>query len=459
MLLIYSIIIILTFAVFCIIVLDNYQDIRIRNEEIRLFQTANIVADTYNRNRDDIVLINTMVKSYGKQSNARIIILDSEKEVIVDSFNIYVGDTLDNKEIRSSLQSNTMSGVYMLEGKNVLQLSVPIISYIGNEKIIDGAVLISALMNEAFSDVRNLQNTLLKVSALSLLLAFLLTLIAANSITKPIRSLNHAVKQLSLGHLGYRVKKQGSGEMGMLIDSFNEMSGKLRQIESNRKSFINSISHELKTPLTAIRALIDSLTIGESSIQTYKEYLKDIKQETIRMGQLVDYLLNSIKLEDISLDITIEDLKDIIEDAVKLIRPYAEKSNVSIILKETESFIIKCDKNKIKEVILNLLDNAVKYKDPVKKENYISISIERDRAEARLVIEDNGLGIKSEDLENIFNRGFRVLDSGIRGNSYIEGYGIGLSIVKSIIEKHDWEICVDSIYGEGSRFIIIIPFR
>lgn len=444
---------------FCIIVLDNYQDIRIRNEEIRLFQTANIVADTYNRNRDDIVLINTMVKSYGKQSNARIIILDSEKEVIVDSFNIYVGDTLDNKEIRSSLQSNTMSGVYMLEGKNVLQLSVPIISYIGNEKIIDGAVLISALMNEAFSDVRNLQNTLLKVSALSLLLAFLLTLIAANSITKPIRSLNHAVKQLSLGHLGYRVKKQGSGEMGMLIDSFNEMSGKLRQIESNRKSFINSISHELKTPLTAIRALIDSLTIGESSIQTYKEYLKDIKQETIRMGQLVDYLLNSIKLEDISLDITIEDLKDIIEDAVKLIRPYAEKSNVSIILKETESFIIKCDKNKIKEVILNLLDNAVKYKDPVKKENYISISIERDRAEARLVIEDNGLGIKSEDLENIFNRGFRVLDSGIRGNSYIEGYGIGLSIVKSIIEKHDWEICVDSIYGEGSRFIIIIPFR
>jgi len=459
MLLIYSIIIILTFAVFCIIVLDNYQDIRIRNEEIRLFQTANIVADTYNRNRDDIVLINTMVKSYGKQSNARIIVLDSEKEVIVDSFNIYVGDTLDNKEIRSSLQSNTMSGVYMLEGKNVLQLSVPIISYIGNEKIIDGAVLISALMNEAFSDVRNLQNTLLKVSALSLLLAFLLTLIAANSITKPIRSLNHAVKQLSLGHLGYRVKKQGSGEMGMLIDSFNEMSGKLRQIESNRKSFINSISHELKTPLTAIRALIDSLTIGESSIQTYKEYLKDIKQETIRMGQLVDYLLNSIKLEDISLDITIEDLKDIIEDAVKLIRPYAEKNNVSIILKETESFIIKCDKNKIKEVILNLLDNAVKYKDPVKKENYISISIERDRAEARLVIEDNGLGIKSEDLENIFNRGFRVLDSGIRGNSYIEGYGIGLSIVKSIIEKHDWEICVDSIYGEGSRFIIIIPFR
>lgn len=459
MLLIYSTIIILTFALFCIIVLDNYENIRIRNEEIRLFQTANIVADTYKRNREDIILINTMVKSYGKQANARILILDSEKEVIVDSFNIYVGDKIDNKEIRSSLQGNTKSGTYVLEGRNVLQLSVPIISDIGNEKRIDGAVLISALLEGTFSDVRSLQNTLLQVSTLSLLIALFLTLIAANSLTKPIRSLNHAVEQLSLGHLGYRVKKQGSGEIGKLIDSFNEMSGKLRQIESNRKSFINSISHELKTPLTAIRALIDSLTIGESSIQTYKEYLEDIKQETIRMGQLVDYLLNSIKLEDISLDMTVEDLEDILEDAVKLIRPYAEKNNVSIHVRETESLIIKCDRNKIKEAILNLLDNTVKYKDPVKKQNYIRISIERNRTEARLVIEDNGLGIKRDDLSNIFNRGFRVLDSGIRENSNIEGYGIGLSIVKSIIEKHNWEIFVDSIYGAGSKFIIRVPLR
>jgi len=440
-------------------VLDTYQDIRIRNEEIRLFQTANIVADTYNRNKEDIVLINTMVKSYGKQSNSRILVLDFEKEVIVDSFNIYVGDTLDNKEIRSSLQGNTMSGVYTLEGKNVLQLSVPIISSTGNEKRIDGAVLISSLLDEAFSDVRNLQNTLLKVSILSLTIALFFTLVAANSLTKPIRSLNHAVKQLSLGHLGYRVRKQGSGEIGMLIDSFNEMSGKLRQIESNRKSFINSISHELKTPLTAIRALIDSLTIGESSIQTYKEYLEDIKQETIRMGQLVDYLLNSIKLEDISLDITVEDLEDIMEDAVKLIRPYAEKNNVSILFRKTESLIIKCDRNKIKEAILNILDNAVKYRDPGKKENFISISIKRDKSEARLIIEDNGIGIKKDDLSNIFNRGFRVLDSGIRQTSKIEGYGIGLSIVKSIIDKHNWEIIVESIYGEGSRFIIRVPLR
>jgi len=370
-----------------------------------------------------------------------------------------VGDTLDNKEIRSSLQGNTMSGVYTLEGKNVLQLSVPIISSTGNEKRIDGAVLISSLLDEAFSDVRNLQNTLLKVSILSLTIALFFTLVAANSLTKPIRSLNHAVKQLSLGHLGYRVRKQGSGEIGMLIDSFNEMSGKLRQIESNRKSFINSISHELKTPLTAIRALIDSLTIGESSIQTYKEYLEDIKQETIRMGQLVDYLLNSIKLEDISLDITVEDLEDIMEDAVKLIRPYAEKNNVSILFRKTESLIIKCDRNKIKEAILNILDNAVKYRDPGKKENFISISIKRDKSEARLIIEDNGIGIKKDDLSNIFNRGFRVLDSGIRQTSKIEGYGIGLSIVKSIIDKHNWEIIVESIYGEGSRFIIRVPLR
>ena len=334
---------------------------------------------------------------------------------------------------------------------------MPIVNDVGGRKRVDGAVLISASLEEEFSDIKNLQNMLIKVSILSLSIALIFTIIAVNSLTKPLRSLNYAVEKLSSGELGYKVQKRESGEIGKLIDSFNEMSGKLKKIENNRKSFINSISHELKTPLTSIRALIDSLTIGESGIEVYKEYLEDIKEETIRMGQLVNYLLNSIKLEDINLDIKDEDLKDIVEDTVKLVRPYAEKNGVSIIINKIESVNIKCDRNKIKEVLMNLFDNAVKYRDPDKKQNYISVSIERNRKEAKLVMEDNGLGIKGDDMSDIFNRGFRVFDSCIRMDSDKEGYGIGLSIVKNIIEKHGWKISAESTYGIGSKFIIRIP--
>lgn len=457
MLLIYSIIIILTFTLFGILVIDKYEALRIRNEEIRLFQTANIVADTYRANKEDVILINTMVKSYGRQIGARIIILNSSKKVIIDSYNFYADKVIDNEEIRSSLGGKSKSGTYILDDKKVLQLSVPILTDMENEKRVGGAVLISASLDKMLSDVRSLQNTLIRVSAISLSGALFLTIIAANGLTRPIRSLSNAVEKLSSGNLGYQLNKQGSGEMGKLIESFNEMSGKLKQVENNRKHFINSISHELKTPLTAIRALIDSLSIGESNIETYKEYLEDIKEETIRMSQLVDYLLNSIKLEDISLNIKVEDMAEIIEDAVKLIKPYAEKNDVLILMNRIERLSIKCDRSKVKEALLNLLDNAVKYKDPDKKENNIFISLEKLKTEAILTIEDNGIGIKEKDLSNIFHRGFRVLDSSIKETLNVKGYGIGLSIVKNIIEKHGWEISAESIYGKGTKFAIRIP--
>ncbi|MCQ1530803.1 sensor histidine kinase [Lutispora saccharofermentans] len=456
MLIIYSIIIVSAFSFFGIVVSGSYKSIRIKNEENRLFQTANVVADTYRANKEDQIFIRTMAKSYGRQANARILILDSQKKTVVDSHNSYIGKTVDNEEIRSSLASRPKSGIYELQGKEVLQLSVPIMAHSANETKIEGAVLISASLEAISQDLKDLKNTLLKVSASALLIALIFTVMAANSIAKPLSSLTNAVEKVSSGYLGYKVEDRESGEIGKLIESFNEMSGKLKQIENNRKSFINSISHELKTPITAIRALIESLSLGNSSLEIYKEYLEDINDEAKRMGQLVDYLLSSIKLEDISLDLKEEDLAEIIEDAFKLIKPYAEKNGVDVAVNGITSVRTICDRNKVKEALLNLLDNSVKYKDPYKKQNNITISLVKNKNEACLVIEDNGMGIREEYLSNIFNRGFRVLDAEIAANSRTEGYGIGLAIVKNIIEKHNWQIAADSNYGSGSKFTITI---
>lgn len=456
MLIIYSIIIVSAFSFFGIVALSSYKSLRIKNEENRLFQTANIVADTYKTNKEDQVFIRTMTKSYGRQANARILVLDSLKRTIVDSHNSYIGKVVDNEEIRSSLDAKPKASIYELQGKEVLQLSVPIIVNTGYEIKIEGAVLISASMEVIASDLEDLRKTLLKVSVSALIIALMLTIVAANSITKPLSNLTNAVEKVSSGHLGYMVEDKGSGEIGRLIDSFNEMSEKLKQIENNRKSFINSISHELKTPITAIRALIESLSLGNSNLETYKEYLEDINDETQRMGQLVDYLLRSIKLEDISLDLREEDLAEILEDVVKLIKPYAEKNGIAVTARKIQNVRIICDRNKIKEALLNLFDNAVKYKDPDKKQNIIIVSLVKNKNKACLVIEDNGLGIREEYLSDIFNRSFRVLDAEIAANSKIEGYGIGLAIVKNIIEKHNWKIDAESNYGLGSRFTITI---
>jgi signal transduction histidine kinase len=237
------------------------------------------------------------------------------------------------------------------------------------------------------------------------------------------------------------------------------MSQTLKNIEKNRKNFINSISHELKTPLTSIKVLIESLSMGNHPIDTYKEYLEDIYGETERMERLVNYLMKSIKLEDSVLNLKEENLGTLLMDIVNLIKPYADKNKVSIILTHADDIIVKCDKDKVKEVIFNLIDNAIKYRDENKKSNYVKVSLKKDIGKGIITVEDNGIGINKENLQDIFKSGFRVLDGTLSNENMSKGFGIGLAIAKSFIDKHGWNISVDSTLGKGTTFTIDIPIE
>lgn len=455
MLIIYSLIILAAFSVFSVIMLNNYKNTQVRNTEIRLFQTANIVADTYKANRDEVIFTRMMVRSYGMQANARILIVDSQGLVLVDNYNDFIGSKIDNKEIRNSLSGKSGSNVYKLEDKEVLQLSVPIIlNEFGTDKII-GAVLISFDMTAINNNVNELRNDMIKVGALGLFFSLLLTVVATHNLTKPLRALTIGVEKISEGQLGYIIQKKSKDELGRLIDTFNRMSSTLSKIEKNRKNYINSISHELKTPLTSIKVLIESLSIGNNDVDTYKEYLQDIYGEAERMERLVNYLMESIKLEESIFNLKEENISQILKDTIKLIRPYADKNNVHIKFTGAENIIVKCDGDKVKEMIFNLLDNSIKYRDPCKENSFVHITLNKENNRAILKIEDNGIGIDEKNIKNIFNRGFRVLEGELNGS--VEGYGIGLTIVKNIIDKHGWDISVESTLKKGSIFKIQIP--
>jgi signal transduction histidine kinase len=461
MLLIYSIIIFLTFTTFSLVILDNYKTKRIKNEEIRLFQTANVVADTYGQNQNDIILTKTMVNNFGKQANARILITDVFRKVLVDNYNTYTGTTINNAEIRSSLLRTPKAGIYNLNGENVLQLSVPITLSEQSQKDLIGTVLLSASLETVVQDTEALQFSIIRFAILALFIALFLTILATNNLTKPLRDLTYGVEKISSGHLGYKVKGKGSAEIIKLINTFNEMSTKLSKIEKNRKGFINSISHELRTPLTSIKSLLEALLLSRSSPETVKEYLLDIDGEIDRMNELVNYLTGSLKLEDLTLDLKKENIGEILEETTKLLRPYAEKKGVAVRFDnlKNENIIIRCDKHKLKEALLNLLENAVKYRDSSKEHSYVTVGLQKNKNKALITIEDNGVGIAQGDLKHIFQRGFRILDERIIHDAQIEGYGIGLAIAKNIIDKHNWQIGVQSSPEVGSIFTISIPLK
>ena len=453
----YSLIIILAFSIFGLLIMNNYKDMRIKNVRVRLFQTANIVADTYKANMEDIVSAKFMVKSYGQQSDSRILIIDIDGNVLIDNHNTFVGQTLDNHEIREGLGGRSSSSIYTMNGEEVLHISVPITKTDGLETRIIGAVLISSSMSSLNQDIGELRDGMFKIAISALIVSLALAAILANRITEPLRILSHGVARLSSGDLGFSIEKGGEDEIGQLIQSFNDMSHKLHSIEHNRKVFINSISHELRTPLTSIRALIDSLLIDDSPPSVYREYMKDIYGETERMEGLVHYLTTSIKLEDIVLDLKTHDINEILQDAIDFMNPYAKKMGVEIQFAGTGPSMVECDRSRIKEVLFNLIDNSIKYRDARETNSYVLVESKALEDHILIDIEDNGLGIDKDDIPNIFEGGFRVLDRTILKTDGVKGYGIGLAIVKNILDKHNWAISVESSLGLGSRFTITIP--
>lgn len=446
----------MAFLFFSINILNNYKTTSIKSEETRLFQTANIVADLYRENMDDIIYLNNMIRDYAKRIDARILVLNDNKTVLIDSNNDLYGQFINNKEIESSLNNHPGSDIYNIDEKKILQATVPIrINHQGQEQI-RGVVLISKSISFLWENISNLRKDIIKVSSIALFIAIFLIAITTNTLTKSLRELSKGVSAISGGSLGYKVEHKSKDEVGELIDTFNKMSTSLYDIEANRKSLINSVSHELRTPLTSIEALIDSLLIGEDDIRVYKEFLKDIKNETARMKSLINHLTQSIKLEDINLNLTYQDLGKLLEETVKFITPYANKNQVDISLDLDGNIKVYCDRDKLKEVFINLIENAIKYKDKNKKNPMVQISLREEKNSAQIVIKDNGIGIDKSDIPAIFKREFRRINSALT-EPYVEGQGIGLAIVKKIVDKHQWKIHVESSLGQGSQFIITIP--
>lgn len=446
----------MAFLFFSINILNNYKTTSIKSEETRLFQTANIVADLYRENMDDIIYLNNMIRDYAKRIDARILVLNDNKTVLIDSNNDLYGQFINNKEIESSLNNHPGSDIYNIDEKKILQATVPIrINHQGQEQI-RGVVLISKSISFLWENISNLRKDIIKVSSIALFIAIFLIAITTNTLTKSLRELSKGVSAISGGSLGYKVEHKSKDEVGELIDTFNKMSTSLYDIEANRKLLINSVSHELRTPLTSIEALIDSLLIGEDDIRVYKEFLKDIKNETARMKSLINHLTQSIKLEDINLNLTYQDLGKLLEETVKFITPYANKNQVDISLDLDGNIKVYCDRDKLKEVFINLIENAIKYKDKNKKNPMVQISLREEKNSAQIVIKDNGIGIDKSDIPAIFKREFRRINSALT-EPYVEGQGIGLAIVKKIVDKHQWKIHVESSLGQGSQFIITIP--
>lgn len=312
-------------------------------------------------------------------------------------------------------------------------------------------------LTEADNTIKNV----IRMFFIAAIFLFIVTIagstVISNHLTEPIENLRNTARKFSNGDLGARAKSAGSDEIGELSSSFNNMAEsiedmirKLNYETEKQKHFFDNFTHEIRTPLTAIIGYSDLLWKTDN-VELRDKSIFYINSEAQRMVKMTERLLELSKLKNYDFVLQKRDslIDKIIEEACDAISYKAKQKNIKFRL-ELESFLCYIDPDLMKQVILNILDNSIKYSET----KYIHINLKKANSTMVLEIKDEGKGISDEDKSKIFDPYYKGDKS---RNSGTEGWGLGLSIVKEIIDKHDGKITIESFPGKGTKTTIELP--
>ena len=291
-------------------------------------------------------------------------------------------------------------------------------------------------------------------------MAFILVYLVSLRLTKPLREMSAAAKQYATGDFSKRIPIKsgihilGSDETDELITAFNSMAQALATLEMSRRSFVANVSHELKTPMTTIGGFIDGILDGTIEPEKEAQYLKIVSDEVKRLSRLVTGMLNMSKIEagELELKPVSFDISEMIFHTLLSFEQIIDKKHIEIKgLDSFESNSIVADKDMINQVVYNLIDNAVKF---TPEGGYIEVASKSDSEKAIIRIRNSGMGIPGEEIDKIFERFYKIDKS----RSYdVKGAGMGLYIVKTIIELHGGNIVARSEPGQYTEFIFQLP--
>jgi two-component system OmpR family sensor kinase len=316
-----------------------------------------------------------------------------------------------------------------------------------------GTLQVAASMTMVDTTRQSLIQTIIIIAVAAIIFAALLSWFFNARVLSPLVDITESALRISgADDLSQRIPQRGpeNDEMGRLVTAFNETLGRLEQLFSSQQRFLADVSHELRTPLTVIKGNVDLM---RRMNKMDAESLDNIEDEADRLTRLVGDLLLEAQAESgkLPLHFAPVELDTLLLEVFKEMRILA-RERVQLKLPEIDQIIINGDRDRLKQVLINLIANAIKY-TPQGGEVYLSLAKVGDNA--RLIVRDTGLGIPAEDLPHIFERFYRAEKS--RSRSKVGGFGLGLSIAYWIINHHGGQIEVDSAEGKGTTFCIYLP--
>ncbi len=386
----------------------------------------------------------------------RVMIINKDSLAIYDSHgnDTIIGKAQVKQSVITALGGEEGTDTYEdeLTGYDVIDVSVPIKAPHG----IVGVVNATVTSDKIGMFVGAVKDELMLLSILSCLLIGLVIFVVANLMARRIIKFTEKITLMSDGILDEKMDIRGNDEIARMGIAFNTMAEKLAGIEQQRIQFVSDASHELKTPLSSIKLMSDSI-IQNPDIpkEQIHEFLGDINNEVDRLNRIINKLLSITKMdtetEKVENNFELLDLREVVSDIIKTLYPLAKNSEIALNFTADKEIYILGDKDTLFQAIYNICDNAIKY---TKRYGEVNVILDKKDLEAHIVVRDNGVGMRPEDTEHIFERFYRVDKARARETG---GTGLGLAIANAAVKAHKGSIQVFSEPNIGSEFTIILP--
>lgn len=414
---------------------------------------TNSLMERYYNNEITKSELTAWIDAMGYISNIRIYILNPDATILQQ---VSDNDVLNvNEQLRKDMKS-AMYGTKVIRmtsvslepnSEEVVYAAMPL-KYNGK---ISGVIMVFSPFTEVNKLLKEAILTIITVVIIVVMIGTLAILRVSINISDPIKEISDYAKQIGKGENVPDIEIDTGDEIQLLADSFNEMKKEILATEQMRKEIVANVSHELRTPLTSIIGFIKGILDGVIPKDEEDKYLSIAYEEANRLKELTKDIVDVAKLESGNMKLNKENfvLNNLVHDVYIELEDMVKEKNLDFILEEKDkNILINADKARIRQVLINILNNSVKFTE----KGSITISIEKVNEKAKITVKDTGIGIQKDKISYLFNKFYTANDYG----SATSGAGLGLNIVKTIIDMHKGEVNIESEVNKGTTVTVIL---
>ncbi|MCD2492844.1 cell wall metabolism sensor histidine kinase WalK [Lacrimispora sp. NSJ-141] len=382
--------------------------------------------------------------------DGRAIVVNQGFRTIKDTYDIDTGKYNISESVLKCFSGE--ANVKYSPGAQYIEFTQPI--YSSDSTKVVGVMILSSSTRSLVELADKLESRIWMLEIIEFGILVVLSALLSSWMTRPFRKIAASLTHATENPLGEEIKVNDYTETMAISDAYNKTLKRLRTLDESRQQFVSNVSHELKTPITSIRVLADSLLSQEDvPAELYQEFMADISEEIDRESQIIEDLLTLVRLDKASteLNVTQINVNELLESILKRLKPIAQQKNVELVLESFRPVLAELDKTKFTLAISNLVENAIKYNN---RDGWVKVSLNADHKFFYVKVADSGIGIPESDQEHVFERFYRVDKARSREAG---GTGLGLAITKGIIYSHHGAIKLYSKENEGTTFTVRIP--